>query len=283
MARIAFLGLGAMGRRMATRLVAAGHDLTVHNRHLQAAMPLAMGNCRIAADARSAVAEAEIVIAMLRDDSAAEAIWLDDENGVAHHLPPDSIAVDCSTLSIACVDRLDGAFAALGRDFVAAPVLGSTPQAEAGTLIQLIGRDSRHADRLGPVLAAIGSTQIRLGSNRRAAAAKLAVNALFATQAAALAEAIDLLQRHGLDRSEAAGLLFDLPVTSPALRGLLSLITADDHAPRFPIGLVAKDLGYAAAARDRSQGVIAAARDLFCKADAAGGGAANISAVVDYA
>ena len=102
MARVTFLGVGAMGSRMAINLLKAGHELTVWNRTPEVAAPLVDAGARQAFTPRDAVASAEVIIAMLRDDGASREVWLNPESGALAGMPPSAIAIESSTLTSAC-------------------------------------------------------------------------------------------------------------------------------------------------------------------------------------
>ena len=106
MSKIAFLGLGAMGSRMAARLLAAGHAVTVWNRSAERTAPLVEQGAQAAATPADAAAGAEVVIAMLRDDSASEAVWCDPETGAAVGMAEGALAIECSTLTVDWTRRL---------------------------------------------------------------------------------------------------------------------------------------------------------------------------------
>ncbi|MCU0870630.1 MAG: NAD(P)-binding domain-containing protein, partial [Burkholderiales bacterium] len=115
MNRIAFLGLGAMGSRMAARLVAAGHTVTVWNRSPAATHPLGAAGAAVAATPRAAVADTDIAISMVFDDAASQAVWLDADTGAIHALRPDAVAIEAGTLTPAWVHRLGYALASAGQ------------------------------------------------------------------------------------------------------------------------------------------------------------------------
>src|SRR5262245_16666292 len=119
--KIAFLGLGAMGGRMAARLVAAGHQLIAWNRSDGRAMP--EGAVR-AASPFAAADGAELVISMVRDDDASRAVWLGRQGALAA-MSDRAIGIECSTLSLPYVDELAAAFRAADRQFLDAPLAGT--------------------------------------------------------------------------------------------------------------------------------------------------------------
>ena len=123
-------------------------------------------------------------------------------------------------------------------------MVGSRPQAEARQLIHLVGGDAAALERIRPVLGVSAVALHHVGTVGRAMSAKLAVNLLFASQVAVLAEILGSLAQAGVDDREAVTLLAELPTTSPALKGIGALIAARNFEPQFPIDLVVKDLGY---------------------------------------
>ena len=97
--KIAFLGLGAMGSRMAMNLLKAGYDVTVWNRTLKATDELVTLGANRAVTPAAAAAEADIVISMVSDDEASKSVWLDDKTGALHQMKSGAIAIESSTLS----------------------------------------------------------------------------------------------------------------------------------------------------------------------------------------
>lgn len=242
---IAFLGLGAMGQRMAARLLAAGHRVQVWNRSPGPELALQSLGALVAQTPREAVADARFVFSMVRDDEASRGVWLDPHHGASGGLRPDAIAVECSTLSPAWIATLA---AALPVPLVDAPVAGSRPQAEAGQLIFMAGGTTAAIQAVTPMLMDMGSAVHTLGRSGTGSAMKLAVNSLFATQVVAMAEQLALLDDQQVDLVGALTALKSMPVTSPAAAGAASAMLARAYAPQFPVQLAAKDLGYALAA-----------------------------------
>lgn len=244
-ARIAVLGLGAMGSRIALRLVGAGHALVVWNRSPAPAAALAERGAAVADTPRAAVRDADLVIAMVRDDEASRAVWDDPRAGALAGLMPGSLAVECSTLGLDRVRDLGARALAAGAAFVDAPVVGSRLQAEAGALVVLAGGPEAAVARLAPLIAPAAGTVHRIGDVGAGTAAKLAVNALFATQVCGLAEALGLIGRAGLDPAGTLEILATLPVLSAAATAAGRGMVAGRFAPQFPVELAAKDLALA--------------------------------------
>lgn len=247
MTQIAFLGLGAMGSRMAANLLEAGFAMTVWNRDASKADSLTARGAKLAGAPRAAAKGADLVIAMVRDDEASAAIWLDAETGALAGMRPGAVAIESSTLTLTHTARLTEAARAKGVAFLDAPVAGSRPQAEARQLIHLVGGDVVALSRAEPALKAIGGAIHHAGPNGAGMAMKLAINTLFGIQVAALAEIVGVLSRQGVEASRAAEIIGATPTASPAAKGALASMAAGMYAPMFPTELVAKDFAYALA------------------------------------
>jgi 3-hydroxyisobutyrate dehydrogenase len=279
--RIAFLGLGAMGRRMATRLVEAGHDVVVWSRSGVPAEAPALHE-RGVKSPRAAADGADVVIAMVTDDEASRAVWEDPEHGALLGLRTGAIAIESSTLTPAWVRTLAEHVRAAGAEWLDAPVMGSRPQAEAGALVHLVGGEAAAVERARPVLEAIGSAVLHVGPTPAGAMTKLIANALFGVQVAVLAELLGLASKAGLDGATMVEALGRLPVTSPAAKAAAMGMLADRFEPMFPTSLVAKDLRYTvetAKAADAPLPVVDGVKALFEDAIARELGGENLTAV----
>jgi 3-hydroxyisobutyrate dehydrogenase-like beta-hydroxyacid dehydrogenase len=274
--RIAFLGLGAMGSRMASRLVAQGAQVTVWNRSAGAAAPLVAAGARRAATPREAVTGAGLVLAMLRDDEASRTVW----NNALAGVEPGALAIECSTLTIAWVRELAALAAARGVRFLDAPLAGSRPQAEAGALIFLAGGAADDLAAAEPVLRLMGGAVHHAGPSGAGAAVKLAVNALLGVQVAAVAELLGMLRASGAEAARAVEIIGATPVCSPAAKAAAGAMLSGAFAPLFPVELAEKDLGYLLdASGGASLPVAAAVRGVMAQAIAQGLGADNITGI----
>ncbi len=241
MTKIAFLGLGAMGSRMAARLVDAGHTVTVWNRSPLRTAPLADLGAAVADSPRSAAADADVVISMVRDDAASRAVWLDEHTGALRSLGARALAIECSTLSVPFVRDLAGEFDRHGRVLVDAPLAGSRPQAESGALIFMVGGSDEAFRQAAAVLEPMAGAVHHAGESGAGAAVKLMVNALFGAQLGIMAELIALARQVGIDPEAAVEIVGSTPVCSPAAKLSAGAMLAGTFAPAFPIDLVAKD------------------------------------------
>jgi 3-hydroxyisobutyrate dehydrogenase len=281
--KIAVLGLGAMGSRIAQNLIGAGYPLTVYNRTQETAQPLIDRGATYAATPREAVENADIVICMVTDDVASRQIWLDRETGAVQGLRKNAVAIESSTLTIDWTKQLAAAIAQHGSEFLDVPVVGSRPQADAGKLIYLAGGETESVNRVRSVLSDAGSTTVHhIGAVGQGMAMKLAVNALFGIQVTALAELLGSLSRTGITPEQAMMVLGELPVTSLAAKVAGSLMVTNNHAPLFPIELVEKDFRYAlqaAQAENSSMPVSTVIHHIYQEAIALGYGGENITGI----
>jgi 3-hydroxyisobutyrate dehydrogenase len=243
--KIAILGCGAMGSRMAQNLLNANYPVVVYNRTAAKVQSLIDRGALYAATPKAAAAQAEIVISMVTDDDVSRSIWLDPETGALSGLRQDQIAIESSTLTIGWTRELANTIEQQGVMFLDAPVVGSRPQVEAGKLIYLVGGKAEVLEQVQPIFLSAGGAVVQhLGAISQGMAMKLAVNTLFGVQVAALAEILGLLDKQGITSIKAMECLGELPVTSLAAKMAGSLMVANNHAPLFPIGLVEKDFRY---------------------------------------
>jgi 3-hydroxyisobutyrate dehydrogenase len=279
--KIAFLGLGEMGSRMAAHLLAAGHDVTVWNRDAEKAIRSRDAGAVVAQSPRVAAAGADFVISMVRDDDASRRVWLDDATGALAAMIPGSIAIESSTLSLEWVRDLAARCAEQGCAFLDAPVAGSRPQAENRQLIFLAGGTAEALERASPVLSDMGSAIHHAGPVGAGALVKLVVNSLFGIQVAAFGELIEMIRRLGYDPAIVTEIIATTPVISQAAKGAAGSMLADAFAPMFPVELVEKDFGYAqkAAGAPDNAPMVAAARAVFRRALDQGFGRDNLTAV----
>lgn len=282
MARIAVLGAGAMGSRMARNLADAGHAVVAWNRTPARLEPLVRAGIEAAATPREAADGADAVLAMVRDVEASEAVWCAPEVGALHGLSPRALALECGTVTPEWARALAARVTVTGAGFVDAPVVGTLPQVEARQLVALTGGEPRDVERARPVVVGFGARLEHVGPVGSGATVKLAVNALYAAQVAAVAELLGAVGRSGTDVRRAAEVLDGLAVASPALRAAMALMLAGDTPPQFPVQLVEKDLGYlrdAASACQAYVPVATAVHRVFADAMEHGLGARNITAV----
>ena len=278
MSRVAFIGLGAMGSRMALRLLDRGHELVVSNRSPGRAGPLVAAGARSAATPAEAARGRDVVITMLAGPEALH----DVTDGIAGAADAGTTVIEMSTVGPAEVRRLR---ARLPPEvgLIDVPVLGSIAEAESGTLTLLAGGPAEVVERWRPLLEALGTPR-RVGGLGAGAAAKLVANAALFAVLTALGEAIALGDGLGLSRAATMEVLAATPLAEQALRRAATLERDDPPPARFALALARKDAGLvlaAAAEHGIDLPLAAAAGGWLADAERAGHGAADYTWVLD--
>ncbi|MDW8470226.1 MAG: NAD(P)-dependent oxidoreductase [Burkholderiales bacterium] len=253
MSTIAFLGLGAMGSRMATNLLAAGHRLRVWNRDRTEGGAFRREGARsCCASPAEAVQGAEFVVSIVADDRATRAVMLAPEGAIAA-AAPGTVIVDSSTNTPAMAREAAMAFAARGVAYLDAPVSGSLAQAQNRELVFMVGGEQAAFARAEPVMAAMGRLARRIGPSGAGATLKLINNMISATLTAAIAEAAQAIEAAALDRAAALEILNEGAAGSRLMKAKLPKILERDFAPQFQLELMEKDLRYFPRARRRAR------------------------------
>jgi 3-hydroxyisobutyrate dehydrogenase len=240
--RLGFIGLGAMGSRMAGRLLAAGYDLTVHDRTRERAHPLEQRGAKAADTPEQVAAAADVVLSSLTDDAALEEVMFGPA-GALEVAQPGTIFIEMSTVSPRTSRRLHEAARISGVAVLDAPVSGSTPQAEAGQLVILVGGTEELYRQCRPILDVLGKESFYMGPATSGTATKLCLNTLLAVGIQALAEAIALGLRSGLDHDRLLQMLGQTTVLSPSQKSKLEHARTGEYPATFPLRLMYKDLG----------------------------------------
>jgi 3-hydroxyisobutyrate dehydrogenase-like beta-hydroxyacid dehydrogenase len=197
--RVAFCGLGIMGGPMAANLASAGFELSVYTRTREKADRFAAEHgARAAATPRDAAEGAEAVITMVPDAPEVEEVLL-GEQGAVHGLAEGALAIDMSTIAPTAARAIGERLADDGVAFLEAPVSGSRPKAEDGTLTIMVGGREEDFARARPLFDAMGERIVHVGPQGHGQLAKLLTNTMGAVHAAALAESVLAAERAGLD------------------------------------------------------------------------------------
>jgi 3-hydroxyisobutyrate dehydrogenase len=198
--RVAFLGLGIMGSRMAANLARAGFELTVWNRTAAKAERFCQEHegVRLASTPAQAAENSEIVTTMVVDGPQVAEVLL-GEQGVVHGASAGTLCVDCSTIGPAATRRIAQELREHGLEMVDAPVTGSSPRAEDGTLTIMAGGSEEAFERAAPLLRAMGELIVHTGPLGHGQMVKLIGNAMAATNAAVVGQALLVAARAGLD------------------------------------------------------------------------------------
>jgi 3-hydroxyisobutyrate dehydrogenase-like beta-hydroxyacid dehydrogenase len=197
--RVAFCGLGIMGGPMAANLARAGFDLSVYTRTREKAEQFASEHgARAAATPREAAEGASTVITMVPDAPEVEEVLL-GEDGAVHGLAEGGLAIDMSTIAPTAARAIGERLEADGAAFLEAPVSGSRPKAEDGTLTIMVGGEDADFERARALFEAMGELIVHVGPRGHAQLAKLLTNTMGAINAAALAESVLAVEAAGVD------------------------------------------------------------------------------------
>ncbi|HSE06796.1 MAG TPA: NAD(P)-dependent oxidoreductase [Methylomirabilota bacterium] len=241
MTTLGFVGLGAMGGRMARRLLDAGYAVYGYNRTAAKAAELVRAGMALAASPRAVAERADAVFTMVTDDAALEAVTQPPE-GLLAGWRPGAVLIEMSTVSPAVVQRLAGAVAARGGALLDAPVSGSPATLEAGQLSFMVGGDPAVLERVRPYLEAVGPTLTHVGAVGLAKSMKVAVNQGLAVQMLAFSESVLLAEKAGIDRARAVEVLLKSVVASPMVKYRGPFVLGMPREAWFDVDMIQKDL-----------------------------------------
>ena len=238
--RVGFIGLGAMGSRMAARLLEARHDLVVHDRVQDLARLFEPRGAKVAATPRQLAAGVDIVFSSVTNDAAVEQVMLGPDGALAG-ARSGTIVIDMSTVSPRTSRRLHEAGRSRGVPVLDAPVSGSTVQAEQGQLVIFVGGEEDTYQWCQPMLAVLGTKTLYVGPSGAGATMKLCANTLLGLGVQALAEAIALGVKGGLQRERLLQVLGETAVVSPSQKSKLENARTNEYPAAFPLRLMVKD------------------------------------------
>lgn len=287
--RVAWLGLGAMGRRMAAHCARGGFAVVAHDPALTAEEPGLPPGIELVPDAAAAVREAAALVTCLPADDVLHAALAGDggQDGVLAALPPGALVVDCGTTSPHTTRALAAAAGALGHGWVDAPVSGSTAWADDGRLTALLGGEAATVARVRPLVDCFAARVFHLGDTGAGQTAKLCHQLTFMATLLGLGEALGLGERAGLDRDTLLGAIgacvAPAHVIEFAGRAIAEgALSRDDGT----LGLLAKDLRAVAAlaqALDAGLPVTRAVTERLAALAGGDGGRRNLFALLEMA
>jgi 3-hydroxyisobutyrate dehydrogenase len=270
-----------MGLPMAANLLRKGYPVTVYNRTPDKAAELLKLGAAAAASPAEAARATDVVVTMVSDDAAAEAVYYGD-GGVLAGLRPGMTAIDCSTISPDLARRLAADVAARSGRFLDAPVTGSKPAAIDGTLLFMVGGDARTLDDCRDILLAMGREAIHVGPSGSGATAKLAHNTIVGINAAGLIEGMSIAAKAGIDAASFLRIVQGGGAASKQAELKGRKIVDGDYSVQFSLALMLKDLRLSSVLTD-GLGVptpmLEAAKSLFQTGQAAGYGELDLAAL----
>jgi 3-hydroxyisobutyrate dehydrogenase-like beta-hydroxyacid dehydrogenase len=281
---VGFIGLGRMGHNMARNLCQAGHKVSAYNRTREKALALAPYGATVA-DSVAAACRGDVVITMVADDPALEALAFGD-NGILAELKAGAIHLSASTISVALSERLTQAHVEAGQSFASAPVFGRPDAAEAAKLFVVAAGQPAVLQRCQPLFDAIGQRSFHVGDRpAHANLIKLSGNFLLAAMLESLGEAFALIRKGGIDPHQYLEIITGTLFNAPVYKNYGALIAAERYTPAgFTVALGLKDISLALAAAEGHavpMPVASLVRDHFIAAVAHGGQSSDWASLAD--
>jgi 3-hydroxyisobutyrate dehydrogenase len=279
---VGFLGLGVMGQPMALSLAHAGTDLVVWNRTRDRTQPLGAAGAQVAATAEAVFAESSVVLLMLADGAAVDAVL---GRGTPRFRPrvAGHTIVHMGTTSPEYSRRLEADLRTAGAQYVEAPVSGSRVQAEAGQLVAMLAGEPADVQAVEPVLQPMCAQTVVCGSVASALLMKLAVNLYLITMVTGLAEAVHFAEQHGLDLQRLREVLDSGPMASAVSQAKARKLVERDLSVQASISNVLENnrlIAQSARAAGMASPLLDICHTLYAETMALGQGRADMIAVI---
>lgn len=278
MANLGFVGLGLMGSRIVKKFLEAGHSVTGYNRTRDKAQWLIDAGMQWADSPRAVAERADITFTMVTDTRALEQVADDLIPG----LSAGKIYVDMSTVSPRLIRDLAKRVAARGAEMLEAPVSGSIPAIQAGTLVPFVGGDAATLDKVRPIFDVLSQKIVHVGDAGQGMVMKIAINANLAPTLVTLFETLLLAEKNGIPRAQALDALLNSVAASVHAKYRAALIMKMPEEVWFSINMIQKDLLLAldlARESNVSLPTVAYANELLTSARAMGYGEQDFAAL----
>ncbi|MCQ2865207.1 NAD(P)-dependent oxidoreductase [Helicobacter pylori] len=278
--KIGWIGLGAMGTPMATRLRDAGLEVSVYNRTESKAAPLKEKGVAVYTSPIDLAAKVDLVFIMLSDKAAIDAVlapkfW---------EQMSKKIVVNMSTIAPSESLSLEKIAQKHQATYLEAPVSGSVGAAKAGALLILAAGDEEAISKLKPILAHLGSQIFYLGKIGQGAGAKLSINSLLAQMGVAYSEALLLAKHLGVDAESFLQIIGQSGMNSPLFQAKKGMWLQDSYPAAFSLKLMLKDIRLAKneAGETIELPFLSKAEELYSQAEKSGLGGLDMAAVYHY-
>lgn len=235
---IGFIGMGHMGSHMASRLISAGYHLKVYDRTKEKAQAIA--GATVAETPEDAAAQSDIVISIVTNDPALEEVMFGPD-GVLAGTRAGSVIIDMSTVSPHTSRRLFQAAREKSVAMIDAAVSGSVPQVKQGSLVIFVGGEQETYQQCKPILDILGQSSFYMGSSGMGTTMKLVVNTLLGLGMQALAEAIALGEKAGVEKGLLLDVLGQTTVLTPGQKSKLENVKREEYPTNFALSLMHKD------------------------------------------
>ncbi len=238
--KVGFIGLGNMGSRIATRLLDRGYQLSVYDMDPAKAEAIAAHGGEATKNIPELARTADVLLSCLTNDEAVRSVYTRPE-GVFAGARPGTVVLEMSTISPESSRELQRIGARGGIDVLDVAISGSTTSAEEGNLTLLVGGNAELFRTAKPIFQAVAKQYFLLGGPGAGTAMKLVVNTMLGVGMQAIAEAVALGEKTGLDRKRLLEVLSKTAVIAPAHVGKLARTAVNDYSPQFPLRLMNKD------------------------------------------
>jgi len=238
--RICFIGMGHMGSHMAQRLLEAGYQLAVYDRTPERAQEVAQQRATVARSPRELAAQCEVLMVCVTDDEAQQSVMFGQDGALAG-VHGGSMIIDLSTVSPDASRRLYQAAKQQGVSMIDAAVSGSVPQVEQGSLVIFVGGEQETYQQCKPILDVLGKSSFYMGASGMGTTMKLVVNTLLGLGMQALAEAIVLGEKAGIEKRLLLDVLGQTTVLTPGQKSKLENVKREQYPNNFALSLMHKD------------------------------------------
>ena len=269
---IGFIGMGHMGSHMARKLLDAGYHLTVYDRTKDRAQELGQRGALVAQTPKDLAANCDLVMVCVTDDQAQEHVMLGQDGALAG-VREGSVIIDLSTVSPGASRRLYKAAQEKGVAMIDSAVSGSVPQVEQGSLVIFVGGEQEIYQECKPILDVLGQNSFYMGASGMGTTMKLVVNTLLGLGMQALAEAIALGEKAGVEKDLLLDVLGQTAVLTTGQKAKLANVKREQYPTQFALSLQHKDFGLIlteAAELSVSMPATAAAQQMYTAAMAKG-------------
>jgi 3-hydroxyisobutyrate dehydrogenase-like beta-hydroxyacid dehydrogenase len=240
--KLGFVGIGYMGRPIAQRLLESGFKMVAYDRHRTKADELIQYGGTVAASVAELSSSCDVVLSCLASDEAVLHVY-GGTDGAFVNTRRGALVIDLSTVNPKTSQELSRLGSERGVDVLDVTISGSTPAAKQGTLTLFGGGDQGCFAAAESIFRVIARKYFYLGPSGSGATMKLVVNSLLGVGMQAIAEALVLGEKAGLDRNRLLQVISETAVVAPAHAGKLQRAMAGDYSPQFPLRLMHKDFG----------------------------------------
>ncbi len=238
---IGFIGLGNMGNLMVQRLLQAGYQITVYDRTKEKTQDAAHQGAKVADHPKDLATTCNVIMSMVSDNSALEAI-MHGPDGALAGAQPGTIFIDLSTVSPEESRHISHAAREKGATMIDAAVSGSTPQLKEGNLVIFVGGEQETYEHYcKPILAHLGKSIFYMGESGKGTTMKMVVNTLLGLGMQAVAEALALGEKAGLDKQQLIDVLGQTTAIAPAHKAKLTNIKNEEYPVTFALPMMRKD------------------------------------------